>query len=81
MLFLALRQLFAKKKQSSLTLLGITFGAAAYVVISCMMLGFQTFIIDQLVSNDAQVRISAREEPITTKEMEPLFYPEVGLVR
>jgi lipoprotein-releasing system permease protein len=81
MLFLSLRQLLAKKRQSSLTLLGITLGAAAYVVISGVMLGFRYYIIDQLINNDAQVRISAREDPITLEEMMPVFYPGPVAVR
>ncbi len=80
MLFLSIKQLLAKKKQSALTLLGITLGAAAYVVISCMMLGFQSFIIDQLISNDAHVRVSAREEQTTIAEMQPILFPEEPLV-
>lgn len=74
MWFLALRHLSSRKKQSFLTLAGITLGTAAYVVISGMMLGFQTFIIDQLINNDAHIRISAREEIITEHSMDDDFF-------
>lgn len=67
MMFLSLRFLLARKKQSVLILMGITIGTAAYVAISGMMMGFQYFILEQLVNNEAHVRISAREE-ILTKE-------------
>ncbi len=69
MMFLSMRQLLARKKQSFLILLGITIGTAAYVAISGMMLGFQTFILDQLVNNEAHIRISAREDILTATEM------------
>lgn len=69
MMFLSLRHLMARKKQSILILLGITIGTAAYVAISGMMLGFQTFILDQLVNNEAHIRISSREDILTAKEM------------
>jgi lipoprotein-releasing system permease protein len=69
MWFLAIRHLTSRKKQTFFIILGIVLGTAAYVVISGMMLGFQTFIVDQLVNNDAHVRISSREEVITQEKM------------
>lgn len=64
MLFLALRHLVSRKKQTTLTLLGIVFGSAAFVAISGFMLGFQYFLLDQLINNDAHIRISAREDRV-----------------
>jgi lipoprotein-releasing system permease protein len=69
MMFLSLRHLLARKKQSILILLGITIGTAAYVAISGMMLGFQTYMLDQLVNNEAHIRISSREDILTAEEM------------
>jgi lipoprotein-releasing system permease protein len=69
MLQLSLRYLKSKPKQTLLTLLGIILGTAAFVAISGMMLGFQLFIIDQLVNNDAHLRISARDEPVSPSEV------------
>lgn len=69
MMFLSLRHLMARKKQSIFILLGITIGSAAYVAISGMMLGFQTYILDQLVNNEAHIRISAREDILTAKDL------------
>ena len=74
MLFLSLRHLLARKKQSILILLGITIGTAAYVAISGMMLGFQTYMLDQLVNNEAHIRISSREDILTAEEMNA--YPQ-----
>lgn len=70
MMFLSLRHLFTRKKQSLLILLGIVIGTAAYVTISGMMLGFQTKLMDQLVNNDAHIRISAREELLTAETLD-----------
>lgn len=64
MLFLAIRHLVARKKQTTLTLLGIVFGSMAFVAISGFMLGFQYFLLDQLINNDAHIRISAREDRV-----------------
>lgn len=70
MMFLSLKHLFSRKKQSLLILLGIVIGTAAYVAISGMMLGFQTKLMDQLVNNDAHIRISAREELLTAAALD-----------
>lgn len=78
MMFLSIRQLMARKKQSLLILLGITIGSAAYVAISGMMLGFQSYMLEQLVNNEAHIRISAREEILTAKNM--ASYPEASHV-
>ncbi len=80
MLFLALRHLLSRKRQSLLTLVGILLGTAAYIAISGMMLGFQTFIIDQLINNDAHVRISAREDVITEHSLDADFFGQDALV-
>jgi lipoprotein-releasing system permease protein len=69
MMFLSLRHLLARKKQSILILLGITIGTAAYVAISGMMLGFQSYMLEQLVNNEAHIRISSREDILTADEM------------
>jgi lipoprotein-releasing system permease protein len=74
MLFLALRHLMSRKKQTSLTLLGIILGTAAYIAISGMMLGFQTFMIDQLVNNDSHIRIKAREDILTPNSLNSSFF-------
>ena len=74
MFFLAIRHLLSRKKQTSLTLLGIVLGTAAYIAISAMMLGFQTFIIDQLVNNDSHIRIQAREEILTDRTLNTAFF-------
>jgi lipoprotein-releasing system permease protein len=77
MLFLSLKHLFSRKKQTFLILIGIVLGTTAYVVISGMMLGFQTYLLDRLVNNQAHIRISAKEEYVTTLDMQKIFYPNL----
>ncbi len=76
MFFLAWRHLTSKVKQTFLTLLGITLGTAAYVTISGMMMGFQSFILDRLVNNDAHIRISAREDYVQKNDIENIFFKD-----
>ncbi len=80
MFFLAIRHLLSRKKQTSLTLLGIILGTAAYIAISGMMLGFQSFIIDQLVNNDSHIRIKAREEMLSETSLNSAFFKGDTLV-
>lgn len=80
MFFLAIRHLLSRKKQTSLTLLGIVLGTAAYIAISGLMMGFQTFIIDQLVNNDSHIRINAREELLSDADLNSAFFNADTLV-
>ncbi|OGR89629.1 MAG: hypothetical protein A2992_02240 [Elusimicrobia bacterium RIFCSPLOWO2_01_FULL_59_12] len=74
MIFLAVRYLFARPRQTLLTLLGIFFGSAAFVAISGFMLGFRGYLIDQLINNNAHVLIQAREEFLTEHSLDAPFY-------
>lgn len=69
MFFLAFRHIFARPKQSLLTLLGVALGTTAFITFAAIMTGFQTFIIDQLVNNDAYVKISAKEKMVTEQDL------------
>lgn len=80
MFFLAWRHLTSKVKQTLLTLMGITLGTAAYITISGVMLGFQIFILEQLVNNDAHLRISAREDFITKEDVEKNIFAKMAHV-
>lgn len=74
MIFLALRYLLARRRQTLLTFLGIFLGTAAYVSISGFMLGFQSYTVDQLVNNNPHVLIQAREEFLTDHSLDRAFY-------
>ncbi|TGK14012.1 ABC transporter permease [Leptospira fletcheri] len=81
MWFLAIRQLLNRPQQTVLTFVGILLGTAAYCVFSGIMVGFQEYITDQLVNNDAQIRISPRDEVIREQSFYGLFYPETTFLK
>jgi lipoprotein-releasing system permease protein len=81
MWFLALRHLFARKRQTGLTLLGILLGSSAYVIISGLLIGFQDFIVDQLVDNDAHLKVSAREEILEPNSLDKVFFDDSTLIQ
>lgn len=74
MIALAFRYLLARRKQTVLTLLGIFFGAAAYVSISGFLLGFRVYLVEQLVNNNAHIHIQAREDFLTERSLDRAFY-------
>jgi lipoprotein-releasing system permease protein len=74
MFFLAIRHLLSRPHQTILTFLGIMLGAAGYVVFSGMQLGQQEFIVDRLINNDSQIRISPRDDFITEETFKDVFF-------
>lgn len=73
MIFIALRQLWARKRQTILTLMGVMLGAAAYIAISGILLGFREYLLDQMVNNDAHVRISAKARLVEDTSFDHVF--------
>lgn len=76
MLYLALRHLIVRRKQTVFTLLGVVLASLSFVVISGFFLGFQEFLIDQLLNNDAHIKISAKEEFVNDRAYDKEFYPD-----
>ncbi len=74
MIFLAVRYLLERKKQTIFTLLGVFLGAMAYVAVSGFFMGFQGFMIQQLINNSAQVHIQARQDYLTEHQLDTAFY-------
>lgn len=81
MIYLAIQQLLARKKQTIFIMLGIFIGIMGYVIISSMIIGVQRFLIDQVIQNDAHIRIKARDELIDSKEITSRLFSEEEVVR
>lgn len=71
---LALRHLWSRPRQTVLIFLGVTFGSVAFVTISGFFDGFQGFLVDQLVNNDAHIKITAPEEVVTDQSLDSAFF-------
>ncbi len=74
MIFIAMKYLMERKRQTILTLLGVFFGTMAYVGVSGFFVGFQGFMVQQLVNNGAQVHIEARKEYLTEHVLDEPFF-------
>lgn len=77
MIFLAIRYLLARRKQTILTMLGVFFGTAAFISISGFMLGFREYFVNQLINTSAHVHIQAREEFLTEHSLDESFYNKI----
>jgi lipoprotein-releasing system permease protein len=75
MFFLAIRQLLNKLSQTGIILLGVSLGTTTYVAMGGMMLGFQTEILEQLINNNAHIKVSAREDVVTPDSLRGVFFP------
>lgn len=80
MFFLSWRQLVARKKQTILILLGISFGTLLFVSISGVQLGMREYISGELLNNTAHVLISGAERDIRPKDVTEAIYGPKNLV-
>ena len=81
MIFLAVRYLLVRRRQTILTLLGVFFGTMAFVSVSGFFLGFQGYLVQQLVNNSAQVHIEPRRDYLTDHDLDGAFFAgQVGHV-
>lgn len=76
MFFIAIRQMLAKKKQTTLIFLGISFASMIYVIIAGMQLGMREYISEQLLNNTAHVIISGKEDYVLQSEVEAKLFSE-----
>lgn len=76
MLFLAMKQLFSKKTQTFLILMGVSFGTMLFVAISGVQLGLREYMVKALLNNTAHIVISGAENEIIEKEVRSRFYSD-----
>lgn len=76
MIFLALKHILSRKKQSLVTLLGIFIGTVAYIIISAFFHASQNSMIASMVSGDPHIRIQAREREIDAKEIKDVLFSD-----
>lgn len=80
MFFLSWRQLVARKKQTFLILLGISFGTLLFVSISGVQLGIREYIASELLNNTAHILISGAERDILPADVTEAMYGEKNVI-
>ncbi|MFN4319999.1 MAG: ABC transporter permease [Aquificaceae bacterium] len=61
-LFVALRMLLQRKRQTLVSILGVSIGVSAFIVMSSLMLGFQNYFIQQVIDLEPHIKVKPREE-------------------
>jgi lipoprotein-releasing system permease protein len=75
MMFLAMRHLLSRRRQTFFIFFGIVLGSLTYVVIAAMQLGFQEYMIAQLIENEGHIKIKAHEFEKDEAQLKSAFYP------
>lgn len=61
-LFVAFKMLFERRRQTLVSVLGVSVGVCAFIVMSSLMLGFQNYFIQQVIDLEPHIKIKPREE-------------------
>lgn len=71
---LALRHLLAKKAQTALILLGVTFGVIALTTVTGFFLGIQAHMVGELINNDGHLKITNKEIFVDGEDLKTFLY-------
>nr|BAU79762.1 putative ABC transporter [uncultured Aquificaceae bacterium] len=61
-LFLSLKLLFERKRQTLVSIAGVSIGVAAFIVMSSLMNGFQKYFIEQAIDLNAHITLKVKPE-------------------
>ncbi|MEN3029072.1 MAG: ABC transporter permease [Aquificaceae bacterium] len=61
-LFVSLKMLLQRKRQTLVSVLGVAMGVSAFVAMSSLMLGFQNYFIQQVIDLEPHIRVKPRVE-------------------
>ncbi len=61
-LFVALKLLLERKRQTFVSVVGVSIGVSAFIVMSSLMLGFQNYFIQQVIDLEPHMKIKPKEE-------------------
>ncbi len=61
-LFVAIKLLLERKRQTLVSVLGVAIGVSAFIVMSSLMVGFQGYFIQQVIDLEPHIRIKPKEE-------------------
>lgn len=81
MIFLAIKHLTKRKKQTIFTILGVFMGSIAFVVISGFFGGFKLFMTNSLVAGDAHIKITQNDEKLDPTYIKETLKPKGVLAK
>lgn len=71
--FVAFKLLLERKRQTLVSVLGVSIGVSAFIVMSSLMIGFQSYFIQQVIDLEPHIRIKPREERTDFMFEEPVL--------
>lgn len=61
-LFISLKLLFERKRQTLVSIIGVSIGVAAFIVMASLMNGFQKYFIEQAIDLNAHITLKVKPE-------------------
>ncbi len=69
-IFIALKLILARKRQTAISVLGVALGITAFVAMSSLMFGFQKYFIEQAVNIEPHIEVKPRKVFSETRVLE-----------
>ncbi len=60
-IFISLKLIFERKKQTTITLLGVAIGVTAFIVMTSLMKGFQKYFLEQALNINGHINLKVEE--------------------
>lgn len=72
-IFVALKLLFERKRQTIVAILGVSIGVGAFIAMAALMNGFQKYFIEQALDLNAHITLKVKEEPDKGKILKRVY--------
>ncbi len=72
-IFVALKLLFERKRQTIVAIAGVSIGVGAFIAMASLMNGFQKYFIEQALDLNAHVTLKVKEEPDKGKILKRVY--------
>lgn len=72
-IFVALKLLFERKRQTIVAIVGVSIGVGAFIAMASLMNGFQKYFIEQALDLNAHVTLKVKEEPDKGKILKRVY--------
>lgn len=76
-IFIGLKLLTERKRQALISILGVAMGVAAFIAMSAIMKGFQTYFIKQAVDVNAHITLSVEDEEVPDRILKTAYGDEI----
>lgn len=75
-IFLSLKLMFERKRQTFVSIIGVSIGVAAFIVMASLMNGFQKYFIEQAIDLNAHITLKVKPDN-NPQEIVKLFLVEI----